>query len=170
VTNPSLKISAWAQAEKDNAQLESLAYSLQLLASGEEDYTALSLPLYPIAPAKDVWKSWILRESARRTFLICFFFLSVYHLLKGRGHYCDQHPPVTTTWTSSAHLWQAHAVFDFAVAWKEKRHFVVKDLDYTELLAEASPDDIDSFGRILLVAHMGIDDTRGWFYTRGGYI
>ncbi len=60
-------------------------------------------------------------------------------------------------------------MFDFAAAWNENRHFVVRDLDYTELFADAAPDDLDVFGRMQIVANMGIDDARGWFHTRGGY-
>jgi hypothetical protein len=59
-------------------------------------------------------------------------------------------------------------VFDFAHAWKEKRHFMVKNLDHKHLLEEGEAGDVDTFGRIVIVANLGIDDARGWCISRGG--
>jgi hypothetical protein len=70
--------------------------------------------------------------------------------------------------TFSAHLWKAASAFDFAIAWNEKKHFLVKDFDLTEILESARPDDLDVFGRMMLVGIMGIEDVKGWFHTRGG--
>ncbi|KAF9528762.1 hypothetical protein CPB83DRAFT_883240 [Crepidotus variabilis] len=162
-------ISARAQADRDFPLLEPYTFSLQSIMTEEEEDPGPILQLYPTGPTKAIWKSWILRESARRTYLICFYFLSFYTLLQDKS-YCRDHPPISTTWTASAHLWHASTVYHFAVAWKEKRHFVIRDLDYTDLLADANADDIDEYGRILIVSSIGIDDARGWFYTRGGLL
>lgn len=70
--------------------------------------------------------------------------------------------------TLSAHLWNAKSAFDFAVAWNEKSHFLVKDLDFSEVMRDAEPDDVDDFAKMMLVGLMGIDDVRGWFYMKGG--
>jgi hypothetical protein len=147
--------------------LESYAYSLQSLLTGEEEYD-MPQSLYPTGPTNTLWRCWIFRESARRTMLVCFFFLSLYHRLSGNQSYCGGHPALSCLWTASAHLWHASSVIDFAIAWKDRRHFVIRDLDYTKLLEDARSDDIDTFGKILLVASIGADDARGWFYTRGG--
>jgi hypothetical protein len=162
------QILAREKADVTMPELESQAYALQAILSKEEEYTPTSLSLYPTDSAKAFWKAWIIQESARRTFLLAFFFLALYHALKGHTPYCEEHPALPCTWTASAHLWNASSVFDFAVAWNEKRHFVVQNMDNSELLEHATPSDIDYFGRVLLVTDIGIDDVRGWFHTRGG--
>jgi hypothetical protein len=65
-------------------------------------------------------------------------------------------------------LWKAPSAFDFAVAWNERKHHLVKDLDFTDVLEIAKADDIDVFGRMIMTGLMGIDDVKGWFHTRGG--
>jgi hypothetical protein len=163
------KIPARAHAEQDMQYLESYAHSLQsLINEDDDDRLAPSLQIYPTGQAKVAWSSWLFRESARRTYLISFYFLSMYHLLWGKKRYCDEHPPLKNIWTASAHLWQAATVFEFTRAWNERKHFVVKNLDYTEVLSYATPDDIDAFGKALIISSIGIDEARGWFYKGGG--
>lgn len=57
---------------------------------------------------------------------------------------------------------------DFAIAWKEKKHFVVTKHGFNEVLRDAAADDIDLFGRMLVVGALGIDEARLWFYNKGG--
>ena len=54
------------------------------------------------------------------------------------------------------------------MAWNDKNHFLVKELDFTEVLRVAQPDDLDVFANMMLVGLQGIDDVRGWYHTRGG--
>jgi len=68
----------------------------------------------------------------------------------------------------SSALWDAKSPFDFAKAWNEKKHFLVKDLEFQEVLKEADAQDIDVFGRMIMVGVIGVDDIRGWIHTRGG--
>jgi hypothetical protein len=68
----------------------------------------------------------------------------------------------------SAPLWTAKSPFEFAKAWNEKKRFIVKSLDFQEVLKEADAQDVDVFGRMMMVGVMGVDDVRGWIYTRGG--
>jgi hypothetical protein len=72
--------------------------------------------------------------------------------------------------TMSAHLWNARSVFDFALAWNNRKHFTVIELDFTEVLRDAMPDDVDTFGRMMMIGLQGEDDIKGWFYTRGGIL
>jgi hypothetical protein len=149
--------------------LESYALSLQsLISEDDDDCLAPSLEIYPTGHAKVFWSSWLFRESARRTYLISFYFLSMYHLLWGKRRFCEEHPPLKSIWTASAYLWQAASVFDFTCAWNDRKHFIVKNLDYTELLSYATPDDIDAFGKALIISSIGVDEARGWFYKGGG--
>ncbi|KAI1178339.1 hypothetical protein F4777DRAFT_114449 [Nemania sp. FL0916] len=70
--------------------------------------------------------------------------------------------------TLSAHLWHARDPITFAVAWRDKRHFVVRPWDVWRRLDVAQPEDIDQLGRIIMTSGMGIEEARGWFASRGG--
>lgn len=126
------------------------------------------LPLYPTAASASFWKSWILAESQRRTFLACFCLLSLYALLREQLQYCRQHAALLSVYTASAHLWNARSVFDFARAWAEEKHFVVRELDMSQVLAEARAEDVDMFSKMILAAYIGVDDLKGWLHVRGG--
>jgi hypothetical protein len=63
----------------------------------------------------------------------------------------------------SAHLWKAASAFDFAVAWNEKKHWLVKDFDFTEFLAGARADDLDVLGACCWWARWGLMMLRGGF-------
>lgn len=85
-----------------------------------------SLPLYPVAPAREFWQGWVLQESARRTYLVTYFLLQLYLVLKGDvPKKCDQKIYLCHFWTVSAHLWRAGDAVEFALAWRDRRHFVV---------------------------------------------
>jgi hypothetical protein len=126
------------------------------------------LPLYPSAAARTAWKSFVLRETLRRTILSLFQSVALCHMLCGRLGSCAPHLSRGNKVTLSAHLWSAKNAFDFAIAWNEKKHFLVHDLDFTEVLNDAQPDDIDDFAKTMLVGLLGYDDVKGWFYTKRG--
>ncbi len=96
------------------------------------------MALKPTPPAhtpqamRTFWEQWIFQESARRTFLIIFFFLRTYHLMKGldiEGAACDGRLNLCHSFTLSAHLWAARDFCEFGLAWETKRHFVVKNTE-----------------------------------------
>ncbi|KAJ5928566.1 hypothetical protein N7466_007522 [Penicillium verhagenii] len=117
------------------------------------------------------WYSWIIQESARRTVLLAFYFMQIYKVLQGTPNLqCDGKLGLHHSWYLSAHLWNAQSAFDFAVAWAEKPHFVVGNLDFTWVLATAQPEDLDTFGKMFLVTLLGIDKTRTWFHGRGAIL
>ncbi|KAJ9137783.1 Regulator of drug sensitivity 1 [Coniochaeta hoffmannii] len=126
------------------------------------------LPLYPIGPAREFWQGWVLQESARRTYMTTFFLLQLYLLLKGDvPKKCDQRLYLCHFWTVSAHLWQARDAFEFALAWRDRRHFVVNNTSIKQVLIEAQGDDVEEFGKMILTTLMGIDETKGWLHSRG---
>ena len=45
---------------------------------------------------------------------------------------------------------------------------MVKNLDFSDLLENAPPDDVDTYGRMMLVAVLGLEHVKGWFHSRGG--
>ncbi|KAJ4339006.1 hypothetical protein N0V95_007899 [Ascochyta clinopodiicola] len=156
----------YSQAEVLMPRLEAVG-NLLLHLSAQQIDPIDALPLYPGAAVRAVWKSFLFRESLRRTVLSLFQFLALCRLLRGQFASCTHGLSQGTKVTLSAHLWSANTAFDFAIAWNEKKHFLVSDLDFTEALRDARPDDIDDFGKTMLVGLQGIDDVKAWFYTKG---
>ncbi|KAJ6032723.1 hypothetical protein N7540_003455 [Penicillium herquei] len=147
-----------------NSSVLSLLHHLHLPLPSD---TLESLPI-SIDSAINFWEPWVIQESARRTVLLAFYFMQIYKILQGNvPTYCDGKLGLQHSWYLSAHLWNAQSAFDFAVAWAEKPHFVVHNLDFSWALTTAQPEDLDSFGKMLLVTIMGIDSTRAWFHGRG---
>ncbi|TPX06804.1 uncharacterized protein E0L32_002300 [Thyridium curvatum] len=129
------------------------------------------LPLHPIGPTRDFWASWVLMESTRRTFLTTFITLQMYRLLAGDLPLdCDPNLYLCHSWTLSAHLWTAADAVDFAVAWRDRRHFVSTATNLARIITEAQPDDYDTFGKIVLTGSLGIEESKGLFASRGGVL
>ncbi|KAL1847298.1 hypothetical protein Plec18170_008645 [Paecilomyces lecythidis] len=125
----------------------------------------------PMDMIMDFWPTWVFQESARRTFLISFFFIQLYRTLRGeRNLQCDGRLGLCHAWYLSSYLWNAQSAFDFAIAWREKRHFLVTDTNIGEVFLEAEPEYYETFGKILLVGFMGIDRAKAWFYSKGGIL
>ncbi|KAB5513094.1 hypothetical protein GE09DRAFT_1047205 [Coniochaeta sp. 2T2.1] len=127
------------------------------------------LPTYPMAETREFWKRWVLEESARRTYMTCFFVVQMYLLLKGDvPKKCDTRLHLCHFWTVSARLWGAGDAFEFALAWGEGRRFVVNNNTIKDVLNEARGDEIEDFGKMILTTMMGIDETKGWLHSVGG--
>lgn len=156
------------QAQDLILHLEQAGQSLHHLSSQQTNPIGSKLPVYPSTAARAAWKTFQFQETVRRTTLSLFQFLALCHLLCGRNESCAPSLARGNEVTLSAHLWNAKSAFDFAVAWNEKSHFLVKDLDFSEVMRDAEPDDVDDFAKMMLVGLMGIDDVRGWFYMKGG--
>ncbi|CAN8106312.1 unnamed protein product [Discula destructiva] len=129
----------------------------------------LEAPCPTLQDSRRFWKDWLLQESARRTFLIACFFMNVWKLLTGRQVETCRGDPILLgqSWTLSAHLWQARDCFDFAVAWGEKHHYVVRRKAIISTLADANGDDIEDFGKMLLTVSMGIEEAKAWLAAKG---
>lgn len=119
--------------------------------------------------AVDVWHDWVFQESARRTYLIARFFLTVWKLLTRQGTGCQENAPVNQEerWTLSAHLWQASDPVEFAAAWAGKKHFVVRRKAVLSTLADATCDDVEDFGKMILTTAMGITQAKVWLASIG---
>lgn len=125
--------------------------------------------LRPLQPSRNFWREWILQESARRTFLIARFFIHVWKLLTGlQPAVCGDNPPLMShTWTLSSHLWKATDALDFAAAWMNKKHYVVKRRAILSTLADANGDDVEVFGKMLLTVALGIDEAAAYLSLKG---
>lgn len=86
------------------------------------------IPLFPASAAQAFWTNWIFQESAKRTLGMINFFMLTYYFMKGEsGNRCGQNKniAVNRSVTMSAHLWNAQDPVDFALAWRNKKHFVI---------------------------------------------
>lgn len=160
-------IRLWALADTLLPYLEDMGAALLPIAA-EESEIPETIPLYPSTVARTAWKSYVFRESARRTVLCAYHIAIMWTLFSGQFKTCSRDHSLRNLVTLSAHLWRASNPFDFAMAWNDKNHFLVKELDFTEVLRVAQPDDLDVFANMMLVGLQGIDDVRGWYHTRGG--
>ena len=132
--------------------------------------TPAILPSNPEAK-QDFWTSWIFQESARRTVLFAFYLIQLSRLVQGEKNLvCDSKLGLVHSWYLSAHLWGAQDVGDFGVAWMEKDHFIVGELNFARVLTEARAADVDVFGRMLLVSYLGIEEARAWFLASGAIL
>ncbi len=146
---------------------------LQLVTFDDPDDEAARapLPLYPLTAARDFWDSWVFMESGRRTLLVVFYFLQLRQLLGGEvAPLRDCSRAECQSLTLSAHLWSAADAFEFAVAWREKDHFLVNNRNVIRGLEKAKADDIDTMGKILITSMIGIDETKGWLAVRGAVL
>jgi hypothetical protein len=157
----------YSQAELLLPHMEEVGKYLLSLAAQEIDPID-PLPLYPSAAARASWKAYIFRESLRRTALSLFQFVTMCYLLRGQLTSCSKHVAVGNRVILSAHLWDAKTAFEYALAWNNTKYYIVKDLDFTEVLRNAMPEDLDTFAKMMMVGLQGEDDIRGWLYTRGG--
>ncbi|CAP98006.1 Pc22g07180 [Penicillium rubens Wisconsin 54-1255] len=57
--------------------------------------------------------------------------------------------------------------YDWNISRLEQDLDIHYNADFSGLLQDAKPDDVDLFGRMLLVTKFGIDETKAWFYSRG---
>lgn len=160
-------VSLYSQAERLLPCLEEVGHALHNLTLQQVDSLG-PVPLYPSAASRTAWTAYIFRESLRRTVLSVFHLITMCNLLRGQLTSCDDHLAIGTRLTISAHLWTAKTPLDFALAWNNQKHFVVKELDFTEVLRDAMPEDLCALGKMLMIGLQGEDDIRGWFYTRGG--
>lgn len=126
---------------------------------------------FPLAtqPSRQFWKSWVYQESARRTFLVASFFVHVWKMLTGQPlvHRWGDEELNRQCWTLSAHLWQARDAIDFAAAWRDRKHHVVRRGMIRSTMMEAGPGDVEEFGKMLMTAALGVDETEEWLASIG---
>ncbi|KAL4936140.1 hypothetical protein BDV06DRAFT_112290 [Aspergillus oleicola] len=140
------------------------------------DFPSDSAPNPSLLPANltstpHFWPLWIFEESARRTILFSFYFLQITRLFRGDENMkCDGKLGLLHSWYSSAYLWNAPSATDFAVAWAEREHFIVRNVNFEKVLSDATPGDVDVFGRMLLVTSQGLESVREWFWGRGAIL
>lgn len=125
------------------------------------------LPL--VQPSREFWKAWIYQESARRTFLVSSFFVHIWKMLTGQPlvRRWDEEELRRQSWTLSAHLWGAGDALDFAAAWRDRKHLVVRRGAMRSTMMGAEAGDVEVFGKMLMAAALGVDETEAWLASMG---
>lgn len=120
-------------------------------------------------PSREFWKAWIYQESARRTFLVASFFVHIWKMLTGQPlvQRWDDEELKRQCWTLSAHLWGAGDVLDFAAAWRDRKHRVVRRGTIRSTMVDAEAGDVEAFGKMLMTAALGVDETEDWLASMG---
>jgi Fungal Zn(2)-Cys(6) binuclear cluster domain len=108
------------------------------------------------------FESWILDESVRRTYLFANYFIAFHKIVKVGTLPVEGCHWINNGWTASAHLWRAPSKLVWQTAWTGKLHFVVKEMDVSEILKYARAGDIDEFGKLIIATLIGIDNFTAW--------
>lgn len=129
-------------------------------SSGDSEDSGLSL----LQPSREFWKTWVYQESARRTFLVASFFVHIWKMLTGQPlvQRWDDEELKRQCWTLSAHLWGAETAIDFAAAWRDRKHLVVRRGAIRSTMMDAEAGDVEAFGKMLMTAALGVDETENW--------
>ncbi|KAH8732442.1 hypothetical protein GQ44DRAFT_766582 [Phaeosphaeriaceae sp. PMI808] len=159
-------IKLYSQAELLLNHMSEIGTNLLTLSTQQSDPMG-SLPLYPSTTACAAWTSYIFRESLRRTLLAIHQFATTCRILCGQLVPCMDHLVIGNRVTISAQLWNSSSAFDYALAWNNSKHFLVKELDFNEVFRDAKAEDVGTFAKMLMIGLHGEDDIKGWFYTRG---
>jgi hypothetical protein len=162
-------IRLYSLAERLLPIMKEVGSALLLLSAQQADPMGC-LPLYPSTAARAAWTAYMFRESIRRTILSLYHFLTLCHLLRGDTTSCSPDFTRGNRVTLSAHLWNATSAFEYAVAWNTQKHFLIEDLNFDEVMSTARPEDVDIFGKMIMIGLQGEDDFRGWYYTKGGIL
>lgn len=120
-------------------------------------------------PSRDLWKAWVYHESARRTLLVASFFVRIWKMLTGQPlaqHYDDEELK-RQCWTLQAHLWNAGNALDFAAAWRDRKHHVVRRGAIRRTMLDLEPGDVEAFGKMLMTAALGVDETEARLASSG---
>lgn len=162
-------LAARASGERTQAALEDSAMALVAHVDFRTQLAEEDLPLYPLGRTRASYRGWVVHESARRTLLLTFFMLQAYRVMSGQPvAACDGRLGLCHSFTLSARLWAAPGPVEFALAWRERHHLVVELGDFDAMFADARPEDLDVFGKILLTSMIGVDEAEGWLVSKGG--
>jgi hypothetical protein len=108
---------------------------------------------------ENLWRAWILAESVRRTWQVGKGLQAVYLLLQQGWTYC----PGGTMFTTREGVWEADTAFAWEKICSEVDVQLVKRFDIERLFTEASPADINEFGKMMLESTFGTERMGRWY-------
>ncbi|KAH6977524.1 hypothetical protein BKA56DRAFT_69706 [Ilyonectria sp. MPI-CAGE-AT-0026] len=150
-----------------DAQLSTLLqWSREMLATTEEFLSRNKCPIshgvqFEADFAKVLWRSWIIVESVRRTWIISNYIHQTYLFLKQGWSEC----PGRIMFTMRSGLWDAPSAFSWHKACIETDPLFVPTIGIHKLFEDTLPDEVDAFSRTVLALEVGMDKMEMW--TRG---
>ncbi|KAF2500621.1 hypothetical protein BU16DRAFT_253623 [Lophium mytilinum] len=123
------------------------------------DLTQGSLPApYPTSTTENLWHTWILSESVRRTWMTVTGMYAVYHALQQGWTLC----PGGIMFTNSQGVWQAETASAWEKICLEGVVMFMQRFEAERLFSEASPSDVDEFGKRMMEITFGIKKVESW--------
>lgn len=123
---------------------------------------AVSLPLHPVARFTDNpedWHVWLFNESIRRTVVTTFLLRGVYNYLKTGTH----SPTVVGVYfTAQQGLWNAQSEVGWLRAKEDRLELQVLVNAWDEVMALASPGDLEELGVLFMSMLWGLPTTETW--------
>jgi hypothetical protein len=116
--------------------------------------TQTSESVNPVA----TWRTWVLVESVRRTYLMATLAEAAFVTIKQGWAPC----PGGITFTCGQGLWSARSAKDWMAFCRQRKVLYLKCIDGDELLANASPDDVDDFTHMVIIASFGLERFQQW--------
>ncbi|KAF2495978.1 hypothetical protein BU16DRAFT_608595 [Lophium mytilinum] len=109
---------------------------------------------------EEEWRGWVVQESARRTWLTANMTLSVYLTMKQGWSGC----PGGLKFDASRAVWEAPSLWLWSKACKDtqKVDLWVDTWDIGSLMKRCGAEDVDAFGRLLLVISLGLEKAEAW--------
>lgn len=125
------------------------------------DMTDLGLPSPNKGPnnTENLWRAWILAESVRRTWQIGKGLQLVYLLLQQGWAYC----PGGTMFTTREGVWEADSAFSWEKICAEFDVRLVQRFEIERHFTDASPADINEFGKMMLESTFGTERMEKWY-------
>ncbi|OIW29292.1 hypothetical protein CONLIGDRAFT_633453 [Coniochaeta ligniaria NRRL 30616] len=123
-----------------------------------------------------LWRTWVLAESVRRTYLMANFMQSVYHNIKHGWSVC----PGGAAFSARAGLWDATTASEWCKETRRKLStpgaklsvskslLLLESMDTWGILQDNKPEDVDDFTIAVLEIAYGMDLVEHWVLERGG--
>lgn len=150
-----------------DAQLSTLAqWSREMLAATEEFLSRNKCPIshgvqFETEFAKVIWRSWIIVESVRRTWIVSNYIQQTYLFLKQGWSEC----PGRVMFTMRSGLWDAPSAFSWHKACLENDPLFVPTIGIQKLFEDTLHDEVDAFSHAILTLELGMEKMEMW--TRG---
>ena len=106
----------------------------------------------------ELWRSWILLESVRRTWLAMAFTQNVYLIMKDGWAECSG----SVSFTARKGLWEANSAAKWTDLCQSKDPWMVPALRGERLFSHDQMDDVDEFGCHLWIIIGAVDKVQSW--------
>ncbi|KAF2813914.1 uncharacterized protein BDZ99DRAFT_379935 [Mytilinidion resinicola] len=120
--------------------------------------STIPAPFGPNTVTENLWHSWILSESVRRTWLTATGTYAVFHALQQGWTLC----PGGIMFTNSQGVWQAETASAWQKLCSQGDVMFMQRFDAERLFSDASPSDVDEFGKRMLEITFGLKKVESW--------